>query len=95
MKVKDLKKLLEKVDENANIILKIEYNDSGDEITEANEGFINDKGDEVVICGYKDDKDDFHHDVFDDDDDDECYGYNDSDEEYDDDYYDNDEEYDD
>ena len=58
MTVKSLKEFLEGIDDNTDIIIKISYENSGEEAVEVEEIFH--QGNEVVLCGYKDNEDVSH-----------------------------------
>lgn len=58
MKVKSLKEFLNGIDDNTDIIIKISYDDSGDEVAEVEDIFL--QGNELVLCGYKDNEEVSH-----------------------------------
>ena len=68
MKVKSLKEFLSGVDKNTEIVIKISYADSGDEVAKVEDIFL--QGNELVLCGYKDNDDEISHNGYNDN-----YGY--------------------
>ena len=69
MKVKSLKEFLNGIDDNTDIIIKISYADSGEEVAKVEDIFL--QGNEIVLCGYKD-NDEVSHNSYNDN-----YGYDD------------------
>lgn len=67
MNVKSLKEFLNGEDDNIDIIIKISYVDGGEEAVKAEDIFL--QGNELVLCGYKDNDEIPHNDYNDN------YGY--------------------